>query len=220
MGAFNNLGVAASKLGLGSISVEYYELSEGLGNTLATANLAWDLINAGFLKEARARLEAQVLKPEVHPNVLEALGGVAKRRENDDNQRDAILKNARRVSLFRCELGSALVKGARLGPDVNGTYGNQNAQLQVTVSQEGSVTGEIRAPFIHWSLTGQVLGVGIYFSWRSVEKKEDYLASLYAKKGHGVLVLTDGQFSGFTYEGDIEADPSALSSFKEWRFSQ
>jgi tetratricopeptide (TPR) repeat protein len=217
-GALNNLGVAASNLGLESIAVEHYIRSEQLGNTLATANLAWKLIDAGFLKEARTRLETQAVKPDVHTNVLEALGRLAKRAETDRQQRETILKKAKRVSSVRSEIGNALANGISLGPDTSGLYEANNARLRITILPDGTVTGELTSFFSNWTLSGRVLGIGILLSWQSMAKKEDYIGTLFSKKGHGVFIVTADRLRGFTYEGENQLDPSALSSLEEWSF--
>ena len=218
-GAANNLAVAASILGLESIAVEYYKRAEDLGNTLATANLAWNLIKAGFLQEAKARLEPKIALADVHRNVLDALGGVAKRESQDETKSKDILKAAEKTRGVRARIGEGLASGISVGPEAGGTYTDGEAVLRLTASIPDSVTGELTTKWETWDLSGTIVGPALFVKWetRKPEGEKVWLSVLAGdKKGHGVFVLKQESLTGFTYEGDRQVDPSTASKLKEW----
>jgi tetratricopeptide (TPR) repeat protein len=219
LGGLNNFAVAASDLGLESIAIEYYRRAEDLGYTLATANLAWRLINAGFVTDARAKLEPKVCLPGVHPNVLEALGGVAKRASKDEDGRDRILKSAEKIRVIRARIGEGLASGAALGPGTTSVYSDGATTFRITEFSSNNVKGELSTVGEAWDLSGTAVGPGILFKWerRKPEAESVFLSSLLGgKKGHGVFVLKGDSFTGFTYEGDRQVDPSRATNLKDW----
>ena len=218
-GAANNLGVEASNLGLQSIAVDHYKRAEDLGNTLATANLAWKLIYVGFLQEARARLEPKLDLPGVHRNVLDALGGVAKRESEDETKSKDILKAAEKMRAFRARIGEGLAYGITVGPEAGGTYTDGTAVLRLTVSMPNSVKAELITDGQTWDLSGTVVGPALLVQWekRKPEGESVWLSALAGgNKGHGVFVLKQESLTGFTYEGDRQVDPSTASNLKDW----
>ena len=218
-GALNNLGVAASNLCLESLAVDYYKRAEDLGNTLAAANLAQKLIGAGFLQEARTHLEPKVGLPDMHRDVLEALGALARRQAQDETKSKDILKAAQKTRAVRVRIGKGLASGILLSPDAGGIYTDGAATLKVTFSNSDSVTAELITGGQTWDLSGSVVGPAILVSWerRKPEGEEAWVRILAGeKKGHGVFVLDGELFAGFTYEGDRKVDPSTASNLKEW----
>jgi hypothetical protein len=219
--AANNLGAAASNLGLESVAVDYYKRAEDLGNTLATANLGWKLINVGFLEEARARLKPKLDVSGVHRNVLDALGGVAKRESEDERKSKDMLEAAEKMRAFRARIGEGLASGVILGSEAAGDYSDGAVVLRVTMSPPNSVKGELRMLGETWDLSGTVLGPALLVQWerRKREGGMEWVSILSGpKKGHGVFLLKDGSLTGFTYEGDRRVDLSMAPELKEWHF--
>ena len=217
--AFNNFGVSASNLGMKAISVDSYKRAEMLGNTLAAANLAWVLINAGFLGDARAQLEPHVKNPQAHRNVLGALGGLAKKRDEEEGRRESILKQARQTALVRREMGISVASGVVLGPEVSGTYVDDSNHLQITVVPTGAATGVLQTQGAVWDLAGRVVGAAVAFMWATHRDKDNLLSSLWTKHGNGLFVKVGEDLRGYTYEGnDYQEDPANFLSFREWRF--
>jgi len=215
----NNLGVAASNLGLLSMGVDYYKRAEALGNTLAAANLAQKLIGAGFLPEARSHVDPKVCLPDVHRNVLDALGAIAKRQSQEETNSKEILKAAQKTRALRVRMGEGLASGLLLRPESAGTYTDGAAELRVTLSSRDSATGELTTEGETWDLSGSVVGPAILAHWerRKPEGDRAWLGSLIGhKSGHGVFVLDGDLLTGFTYEGDRKVDPSTAPNFKEW----
>jgi tetratricopeptide (TPR) repeat protein len=216
--AANNLGVAAGNLGLQSIEVDYFKRAEELGYTLATANLAWKLINVGFLQEARARLKAKLDLPDVHRNVLDALGGVAKRESEDETKSKDILKAAEKMRAFRARIGEALASGITVGPETGGDYSDGVAVLRLTASIPNSVKGELTTDRQTWDLSGTVVGPALLVQWEKRKPEGQIWLSVLAggRKGHGIFVLKEESLTGFTYEGEHRVDPSTAPELKEW----
>ena len=87
----NNIGVAYDWLEMPFKSVSNYERAKALGNSLAMANLAHRLINAGFRAEARAILDAATSAAPVHPNVGSALARIGEQEEREsEREREAL----------------------------------------------------------------------------------------------------------------------------------
>jgi hypothetical protein len=223
-GAYNNLGVAAEHLDLHSIAVSSYKQAEDLGNTLATANIGWELINAGFVQEARQRLEAKIGEPDVHENVLDALGGVAKRVTADETRRDEITKKAERIRSIRLAIGQALATGQTLDGRIDGEYSDGSAKLQLTMVGPDGVSGELSSLLETRDIGGRMLGTAILFHWET-RRPKDVLSSglgLFSKtkKGHGVLLWSESCLEGYTVEGDSSLDPVRATGWKQWRFTR
>jgi tetratricopeptide (TPR) repeat protein len=219
--AANNLGAAATSLGLPSIGVDYYKRAEDLGNTLATANLAWKLINMGFLQEARARLRPKLDISGVHRNVLEALGGLARTESEDETKSKDILKAVEKIRAFRARLGEGLASGVVAGPEAGGDYSDGVAFLRVAVSPPKAVKGDLRTGGEIWDLSGSVLGPALLVQWEEREREGEkaWVYSLVPrKKGHGLFIVEGESLAGFTYEGPHSADPSMAPELKEWDF--
>ncbi|MES2203048.1 MAG: tetratricopeptide repeat protein [Patescibacteria group bacterium] len=79
----NNLGVQYENLKMPSKSIQSYQDAEKEGNTLASANLAYRLMGAGFVKEATQKLDTAKGQTDPHPNVGAAISDAAKIEEEE-----------------------------------------------------------------------------------------------------------------------------------------
>jgi len=98
----NNLGVLYDKMNMPIKSIASYREAEKLGNTLASANLGYRLINAGFVDEAKTILESATLQEEVHPNVNSALADIQAKKDSEketETSKETIAQNYRRFFL-------------------------------------------------------------------------------------------------------------------------
>lgn len=219
-GALNNRGVAATNLGMETVAVRNYLAAEKLGNTLATANLSWKLINAGFTGEARSRLEPALSVPDAHRNVLDALGGVANAEKRDEETEASVLK---RASFFRevlVAVGQSLMTETPPNSSIAGTYEEASTTMEITCSDSGMVAGTISDILEQKVFTGTLVGAAANITW-SIKKRESgiLLAALStAKKGFGVLVPRGQLLQGYTYEGPKLVDPTHAPGYTEWRF--
>jgi len=100
--AWNNLGVLYQNLETPIHSVRAYRRASDRDDTLASANLAYLFLNAGFKDEASAVLNKAMTAEERHPNVGQA---IAKTTTNDDDEskriEDATDKGGRMARFLR-----------------------------------------------------------------------------------------------------------------------
>lgn len=137
--SLNNLGICLGSLGLPFKAVEYLRQAVDVGNTLASANLAYRLMDAGFQREAEAELETASKEPNPHENVAQALGNLAARRESEGTRLDAIVDDARLRQPFMRRYAKVLMEVPdSTGVAMSGTWEWAENQVQVVVTQEGN----------------------------------------------------------------------------------
>jgi tetratricopeptide (TPR) repeat protein len=137
-GGWNNLGVAASALKLPVTAIDAYLRANKEGNTLATSNLAFAKLEAGFADEAmelcnRALKEVE----EASPRLLDALAACRRAQEEEatkeSEQLDAI--KVRREMLRATGKASLLAPPDRLP----GTWNGPRCQLAATLTDSSVV---------------------------------------------------------------------------------
>jgi tetratricopeptide (TPR) repeat protein len=89
--ALNNLGVQYDRLSMPMFSVNAYKEAAAADSTLASANLAYKYMNAGFADDAETLLDKAKQVEEVHPNVLSALASLTERNERESKTREEIM---------------------------------------------------------------------------------------------------------------------------------
>jgi tetratricopeptide (TPR) repeat protein len=92
--ALNNSGVTYDKLSLPNRSVASYKKAAKLNNTLASANIAYRYMNAGFSEEASIILKEASRQEHPHKNVGSAMASLAKKEETENEQETAIINAA------------------------------------------------------------------------------------------------------------------------------
>ncbi len=131
---WNNLGVAASQLGLSYKSVKSYKESERLGGTLAMSNLAHKLMDAGFVPEASKVCE-RALKIE---NYDKQIGTAITRIKNiKDNQKELArekLHSTKPVRSFFVRYAIASTRKMPIG--VDGTWRGPNCDLNISIKED------------------------------------------------------------------------------------
>jgi tetratricopeptide (TPR) repeat protein len=202
----NNLGVDLDRLKLPALAVQHFEEASKLGSTLADANLAKSLIDAGFLSEARDRLTTAAREKEAHEDVHSTLARIDPQQKAEEERFQKALEKARRSAdqlvkfsqhLFSSHTGE--IGGNWLEP------GGTPFQLQVI---DGSIVGKCTVDKHQWSIAG----------------KADF-----AGGGHVHATQTDG-YAHPELEGyiSLEPDGSALQlvlsdgkgELTFWRFSR
>jgi len=88
--AMNNLGVAYQSVKMPIHAVSAYQKAVNLGNTLASANVAYLLMEAGFATEAKETLDKARLASDVHANVGSALAALAQKKAAEDEKEKKI----------------------------------------------------------------------------------------------------------------------------------
>lgn len=117
----NNLGVILERLGLSIRSVENYRMAFSKGNSLAGANLAQRLIDAGFGDEASTILEEASRHDPAHEMVGKAVGTLAEHREEERIRLERLIAEARREQGFLRRFATARFE-ARETADFSGTW--------------------------------------------------------------------------------------------------
>ncbi|PEC71171.1 hypothetical protein CN282_08710 [Bacillus thuringiensis] len=105
--AINNLGVAYSKLNIEHESIKLYKKASDLGNTLATANLSYSYMNAGFIDMAEQILENVKGRENVHKNVNSALLKVQRLKKEEKDKKDKKIERSKELKDLFNSLASA-----------------------------------------------------------------------------------------------------------------
>lgn len=87
-GAWNNLGVAAANLKLPVTAVDCYLRADKAGNTLATSNLAFAKLEAGFTDEAIELCNSRMGQKDLDPRLFDALAK-SKRAQEDESTKES-----------------------------------------------------------------------------------------------------------------------------------
>lgn len=93
--ALNNLGVEFDRGDMPLKSVAAYKQASTEGNTLATANLAYKLIDTGFQEEALALLDEAAKQNDVHENVPHARSHLESDKQKEDKAEQEMLKRGK-----------------------------------------------------------------------------------------------------------------------------
>lgn len=96
----NNLGVQYAELNMPILSIDCYKKSKEMKNTLASANLAYKLLQAGFTEEAKAILDEAILQENHHQNVSTAISNIKTSREEEESKSKSILDLATQKQLY------------------------------------------------------------------------------------------------------------------------
>ena len=130
---WNNLGVAFDQLDLAAKAVNAYRKAEELGNTLAMSNLAYKLMRAGFLEDAKTICDRALATNEFHKNVGSAVARLMEIPEEESKNVEVILQKARPLSEFYRDLGEA---AARPEPTrLSGKWKGPKCALEVSLSK-------------------------------------------------------------------------------------
>ncbi|WP_143738098.1 tetratricopeptide repeat protein [Erythrobacter donghaensis] len=129
---WNNLGVAYQSLSVPARAVAAYGKAAEDGNTLAMSNLAYRLMQAGFVNEARERLEKALQDANPHKNVGEAYAELRDIEENENTTVKKILDTASSKIEWYRELGTAICKD-RI-PNVNQIWSGPHGDFIIEIT--------------------------------------------------------------------------------------
>jgi len=157
--ALNNLGVAFANLGAKKLAVDFYKRAIELGETLSSANLAYILIEAGEIEEARQILKEARKKEEVHGNVNQAAVRLEEVERENNERREHVVNLATALRQFLVTYADKLHQG--MAANVNGSWRSTAATDISVVLDETNSKIEI-----HWTVrsdqkfrfTGKLLG--------------------------------------------------------------
>jgi len=93
-GTWNNLGVEYDHFSLVGKAVDAYRKATKAGETLAASNLAYKLLNAGFLQEANGICNKALVDNDCHKNVNQAISRIKEIPEEEDNKEKEVIDKA------------------------------------------------------------------------------------------------------------------------------
>ncbi|OAV50775.1 hypothetical protein A6U98_07015 [Rhizobium sp. WYCCWR10014] len=139
--AWNNLGVAYSRLQLKGMSVAAYQEGSAKGETLSDGNLAQVLISAGFFVEAKQQAEAAIAKEDHDQSVIGALSTLQAAKTEEASDWSAAMKIGRARQKLRKAIGVAAVSFD--GPDLAGEWLTPDGPLRLENDHNGGYQGTI-----------------------------------------------------------------------------
>lgn len=130
-GTWNNLGVQFDHFDLVVKAVEAYRQSEALGETLAMGNLAYKLLNAGFIHEAEELCNKALQIENCDKRVSQALTRVKEVTSEEAKKQEEITAQVVQVSKYFGDFGRALLE-----EDVSeheGRWQGPDCELKITI---------------------------------------------------------------------------------------
>ncbi|MEX1013582.1 MAG: tetratricopeptide repeat protein [Candidatus Paceibacterota bacterium] len=236
--ASNNAGVACGKLSLPISSTNYYKEAEEQDNTLASANLAYKLLDVGFVDEAESILNNAEAKEEIHENVYRAHANISERESKENESLEKIDKDVDKLRKWRHKFGKAILDKSPNPNTISGTYDGEPSKLELDVKKSGEVVGKIYLKNREQSaeLTGNLEGAGIRFEWKEPPKKKeedkkDNLTGLSLpsvlstpvrppRSEKGILIYEDGNLQGYSSSGEESLDPTMSIYWTNWNLDK
>jgi len=199
--ALNNAGVSAGELDLKITSVGYYKEAEKKGNTLAMANLAYQLLDAGFMEEAKDLLEKARLNPDKHENVDRGLGDISRRWENEKSKIEELGKKVDKIIIWRIREAEAISQEKFNAEDLVGTYEYDGSKEVIISTEKELVNIKVVLPLGTFNLIGRVEGKLVRYDWERRSTSPLATALLThrppfnfdtSEKGKGTFIIENG----------------------------
>ena len=152
--ALNNLAVQYEVLHMPMHSVRAYNKAVERDETLASANLAYRLMNAGFAEEARQILDKAREEKDIHPNVGGAIAALSEKEGEESKTEQNALKTAREQETFLHSFAEAYFIEKRDSPSFAGVWRFPDG-VEMTMTQSGEqVEGKWIRDKIEYKLKG------------------------------------------------------------------
>jgi tetratricopeptide (TPR) repeat protein len=139
--ALNNIGVQYRQIELPIASTVAYREADRLGETLATANLAYAYLDGGFVDEAQALLTVAMSKPRHHENVTHALADIENRKRAESEKLGEFIKAANKQRDFLRIMGEAYLD-VNPGTEIDGAWLFPVGEITLTQLSPESAEGE------------------------------------------------------------------------------
>jgi tetratricopeptide (TPR) repeat protein len=208
----NNAGVSAERLELPITAVNYYKQSEKAGNSLASANLATRLTQAGFVEEAASKLaQAKAQHGDAaHRNVDLNIGRAAEAQEQEDKRLKSALKRAAKVARWKALCAEAILK-----PQTTATGKFSLGNVKIEISADATVTGTVQiSAMTEATIAGKIHGRFVSFTWKGAPPASVWDSP---KTGHGEAILvSDSRLEGHYVEGDTQLDSAGADGWTEF----
>jgi len=218
--AANNAGARASELHLPLTSIDYYSTAAEKDLTLSMANMAGNLIDAGFEKLAKELLEKARQLPDVHENVDIHLGRIPKKRQEEEKKLKELDRKASVIVQWRQREAEAIAEDQVDIQSLVGLYSqNDGPVANLSIKEDGTIYGESKSPRELITFKGRIEGSLLRFTWDSTptEKPSSLLAGAgllafgtpQANSGTGVLIIKPGGevLTGYRLKKDAPLDP-------------
>lgn len=191
----NNLGVAYAEFKIPTLAVKSFKRAKALKETLAMSNLAYRLIDAGFLEEAELECKAAAEFPDYNNNINIALAKIRDLPETEQKAEEEVLGRARIKKAFFQKFGAAVadisdddITGAWLHPrwgrlmvDIR----NRELRAEATFKTTGETTANALASFSAFPPTEKTVKVSI-------------IGNLYGRAMEGTIEKDDGSTKGIS----------------------
>lgn len=151
----NNVGVAYLRLEMPIQSVSHYQQAHALGNTLATSNLANNLLAAGFRKEASELVDVAKTQSTVHENVGNSISRIASSWRAESEEKTRIISEAREQQRFFSSYGRALFATLPDTPGLAGRWETTDGTIIEIQVKDGELLADWSNP-TEYRLTGAV----------------------------------------------------------------
>ena len=122
---------------------------------------------------------------------------------------------------------------------LTGSYSGKPGKINLRVSSDGTVTGELHLVSMFLNLTekaeieGQLEGAGINFSWRVIPPEKTtstpalggglfggLLSSASPRSEQGLLIIDGDQLNGYSTPDGGKLDPAESPVWTEWRLTK
>ncbi|MEK7647025.1 MAG: hypothetical protein AAB378_01450 [Patescibacteria group bacterium] len=188
----NNLGVQYESLSMPIKSISSYKEAEKLNETLASANLAYRLMDAGFANEAMEKLNKAKIQNEPHPNVGAAISDLPKRKEKEEETEQRCEKTALEMRKFILGFTEAKFNEK---DDIKSISGNWKSDKNITYQFEidgnkikSSWKNKLLSNFEYdWKFEGEVFNNSALITF--FENEYDFFKKEYEYKKQGVGFL-------------------------------
>lgn len=183
--AQNNIGVSYDRLKVASLSNYNYAKSSESGNTLATANLALNLISSGFYNEAEKILERDRVKENIHENLIKAIDELKTQKDKEAKRDELISKQSDRLRAYFTALGNDIIS-------------RHNSIINFGTSEFMSPTNE-KVQIEHYSTSIEITWAhGEYKHKVSLKSNLFYGQASYKITKEGTFVFqSDKEYSGY-----------------------
>jgi tetratricopeptide (TPR) repeat protein len=217
-----NSGWLEDKLSLPISSVEHYKAAKAGGGLLAATNLGWQLLEAGFAKEAED-LVGEARSMDGDAALADKLAvAIRERREEEANRWKATNEKVEKVRKWRVRFAKALASETPSPESISGIYVGSPNPVLLGCDSEGQITGTFKLPGGQTASFGGILeGKAISLSWKTVPQPigKGLLAQISAvppMAGFGRFFLTAKGMQGITANGVESVDPLEMDTVIDW----
>lgn len=194
----NNLGVQYDNLNMPIKSIESYREADKLNITLASANIAYRFMKAGFVAEAKNILDIAKNKDDVHPNVNEALSEISKKIENENKAEEQKLESANDLRKFFLKYIDAKITKSNKLKSISGDYLSNDGKIFILATEDNKIIGKWEKKFgefsFEYKFEGEIINNSSVLEF--YEKEYNYSKSEYEfkkSKDKGYLYYSEAE---------------------------